>query len=69
MKRFVGLLTIFVTLAACGVAVEAQQAKKMPRIGYLAGDSKSPSHEAFRQGLRDLGYLEGQSILIEWRYT
>jgi len=47
----------------------AQQAKKMPRIGYLAADSKSPSHEAFRQGLRDLGYLEGQSIVVEWRYA
>jgi len=40
-----------------------------PRIGYLAGDSQAPSHAAFRQGLRDLGYVEGQTILIEWRFA
>ncbi|MGE5819646.1 MAG: ABC transporter substrate-binding protein [Deltaproteobacteria bacterium] len=57
-----------VLFALCSTA-EAQQAKKIPRIGYLGGESKSPSHEAFRQGLRDLGYLQGQSILIEWRYA
>jgi putative ABC transport system substrate-binding protein len=55
-------------LALCSSA-EAQQAKKLPRIGYLAGDPQAPSHEAFRQGLRDLGYVEGQSILIEWRFA
>src|SRR5207253_1797551 len=49
--------------------VEAQQPKKVPRIGYLAGDPQAPSHEAFRQGLRDLGYVEGQTILIEWRFA
>ncbi len=43
--------------------------RQAPHIGYLGGDAKSPSHEAFRQGLKDLGYLEGQNILIEWRYT
>ena len=42
--------------------VEAQQPKRVPRIGYLAGaaDRKSPPVEAFRQGLRDLGYVEGK---------
>lgn len=65
-RIFVWLLA---TLFLGTVYAEAQQAKKMPRIGYLAGDSKSPSHEAFRQGLRDLGYLEGQSIVVEWRYA
>jgi putative ABC transport system substrate-binding protein len=57
---------LFVTL--CSPA-EAQRPKKMPRIGYLAADSQSPSHDAFRQGLRDLGYVEGQTILIEWRFA
>jgi putative tryptophan/tyrosine transport system substrate-binding protein len=52
-----------------GVAAEAQQPKKIPRIGYLAADPRAPTRDAFRQGLRDFGYVEGQSILIEWRFT
>ena len=48
---------------------EAQQPKKIPRIGYLAADPGAPTRESFRQGLRDLGYVEGQSIHIEWRFT
>ena len=48
---------------------QAQQPKKMPRIGYLAADPRAPTREAFRQGLRDFGYVEGQSIFIEWRFT
>lgn len=66
-KIFVWLLaTLLLTTA---FSAQAQQPKKLPRIGYLAGDPHSPSREAFRQGLRDLGYVEGQSILIEWRYA
>ena len=47
---------------------EAQQPKKVPRIGYLTGVGSAPS-EAFLQGLRDLGYVEGKNILIEFRTT
>jgi putative ABC transport system substrate-binding protein len=48
--------------------VEAQQAKKVPQIGWLTGGSPSAENvEAFRQGLRDLGYIEGKNIVIEWR--
>jgi putative ABC transport system substrate-binding protein len=50
----------------------AQQAAKVPRIGFLAssGDSDAPGPwvEAFRQGLRDLGYTEGKNIVVEYRY-
>jgi putative ABC transport system substrate-binding protein len=56
----------------CGVAAEAQQPAKIPRIGYLSptSPSVSPSRiEAFRQGLRELGYIEGKNILIEYRYA
>ncbi|MBI2349428.1 MAG: ABC transporter substrate-binding protein, partial [Deltaproteobacteria bacterium] len=50
--------------------VEAQQPKKVPRIGFLRiGSPPDPFVEAFRQGLRDLGYLEGKTILIEYRYA
>ena len=47
---------------------DAQQTKKVPRIGYLTSVGSAPS-EAFLQGLRDLGYVEGKNILIEFRTT
>jgi putative ABC transport system substrate-binding protein len=56
-------------LAPCSSA-QAQQPPKVPRIGYLTGNpfSNSPARtEALRQGLRELGYEEGKSILVEWR--
>jgi putative ABC transport system substrate-binding protein len=52
--------------------IEAQQPKKVPRIGYLdAGSPATTGHrvEAFMQGLRDLGYVEGQNIVIEYRWA
>jgi putative tryptophan/tyrosine transport system substrate-binding protein len=48
---------------------EAQQPKKVPRIGFLSGTSANPRREAFRQGLRELSYVEGKNIVIEWRYA
>ncbi|HSE86030.1 MAG TPA: ABC transporter substrate-binding protein [Candidatus Binatia bacterium] len=72
MKRFVGLLAIFVTLAACGAVAMAQQPKKVPRIGYLSNTDpagESTRSEAIRVALRELGYIEGQNIAIEYRYT
>ena len=51
-------------------AAEAQQAAKVARIGYLSLNlAASPPnlHEAFRQGLRDLGYVEGRNVVIEYR--
>lgn len=58
--------------ALCSSA-EAQQVKKVPRIGYVtgSGDANNPgrSVEAFRQGMRELGYIEGKNILVEYRYA
>ncbi len=54
------------------LAAGAQQAKKLPRIGYLNAGSPSssaPFTEAFRQGLRELGYEEKKNIVIEWRFA
>ena len=65
------IIVLLVGLAlASAPLVEAQQAKKEARIGYLAAacpDTQSARTEAFRQGLRDLGYIEGQNIAIEYR--
>ena len=73
--RKAGVLSILfvVVLLAVAVITEAQQPKKVPLIGYVSstGDAKNPgpSVVAFRQGLRDLGYIEGKNILVEYRYT
>jgi hypothetical protein len=53
-----------VLLLACIHIADAQQPKKIPRIGYLAADPQGPTRDAFRQGLRDLSYVEGQSIVV-----
>jgi ABC-type uncharacterized transport system substrate-binding protein len=53
-----------------GLVADAQQSAKVPRIGYLtvASLSSNVAHiEAFRQGLREFGYVEGKNIVIEWR--
>jgi len=62
------LATFFLTTASLA---EAQQTGKVPRIGFLLGSSPGPDPrvEAFRQGLRDLGYVEGKNIVIEWRFA
>jgi putative tryptophan/tyrosine transport system substrate-binding protein len=49
-------------------AIAQQQAAKVWHIGYLAGAKNDTLEEPFRQGLRDLGYIEGKNILIEYRY-
>ena len=63
------LATIFFTTASLA---HAQQPKKVPRIGFLAAPTRTGAAyitEAFLQGLRDLGYVEGQNIIIEYRWA
>ncbi len=58
-------------LALCS-PVDAQQPTKIPRIGYLSTVSPAANAtriEALRQGLRELGYVDGKNIVIEWRYV
>jgi putative ABC transport system substrate-binding protein len=70
--NFFGFAVCVLLLAFC-VRVEAQQVKKVSaRIGYLGGASSSAiafRTQAFREGLRDLGYVEGKNITIEYRYA
>ena len=66
------LLLFGALLIALSFSAEAQQSKKVPRIGYLFANfpTTSPARRgAFRQGLRDLGYVEGKNIVIEYRYA
>ena len=71
-RAFIG--TMAGGLIAAPLAAEAQPAKKVPRIGFLVAASASDTAyvrliEAFRQGLRDLGYVEGRNVVIEYRYA
>src|SRR5215472_7770379 len=73
-KKITGFALSFLCafLLALNIRAEAQQSKKVPQIGYLSGASRSSSSartEAFRQGLRELGYVEGKNIVIEWRFA
>ena len=64
----VWLLTIFFLITVS--ITQAQQPAKIPRIGFLFIGSKDQPHlDKFRQGLRDLGYVEGKNIAIEYRYA
>src|SRR5918995_491935 len=65
------ILSVMVLLAIAVIA-EAQQTKKVPRIGFLVPGSPSSYSDrikAFRQGLRELGHVEGQNMIIEYRYA
>jgi putative ABC transport system substrate-binding protein len=70
-KKPIVILLLGLTLASVRLA-DAQQPKKVPRIGFLVATSLSAlaaRTEAFRQGLRELGYVEGKNIIIEHRYA
>jgi putative tryptophan/tyrosine transport system substrate-binding protein len=71
-RKLVGIVALAVILAICEARAEAQQPPKVPRVGFLAAVSPSAVSdriEAFRHGLRELGYVEGKNIVIESRYA
>ena len=68
--KWLGLSVIACVLVVVGAAAQAQQPTKIPRIGFLAINRISAiaaRTEAFRLGLRELGYMEGKNIVVEWR--
>src|SRR4249920_1811820 len=72
MKKKITVLTLSALLFSLSVSAEAQQPKKVPRIAYLSSSdpaTESARAEAIRLALRERGYIEGQNIAIEYRYT
>jgi putative ABC transport system substrate-binding protein len=70
--KWLRVVAIVVTFVFGGVAVEAQQPARIPRIGILftsSASSQSARVEALRRRLRELGYVEGKNIVIEYRYA
>jgi putative tryptophan/tyrosine transport system substrate-binding protein len=75
LRRAVIRFGLVAMLSSLSFPAEAQQPPNIPRIGYLAQrntptpTSPDPAADAFREGLRDLGYIEGKNIFIEYRYA
>ena len=70
--KWVGIVAISVTFVMCGAVAQAQQPKKVYRIGFLGNSTAALEANLvgpFRDGLRDLGYVEGRNILIEYRWA
>jgi putative ABC transport system substrate-binding protein len=71
-RKWAVVFAIIVALTLCGERAEAQQPAKIARVGYLGGGSAELEKvwvDAFLQGLRDLGYIEGKNIVLERRYA
>ncbi len=69
MKSTITCLAAAVLLLAGSVAAQAQEAARTHRIGFVSPISPGPTIEAFRQGLRELGYVEGQNLIIQARFA
>jgi ABC-type uncharacterized transport system substrate-binding protein len=69
-RRVFAFICLLLAVLLPAVSLHAQEPTKVPRIGYLgitAPSAMTARYEAFRQGLRELGYAEGKNIIIEWR--
>src|SRR5262249_61088898 len=68
--RFIAVAPFTLLFALC-VSAGAQQPNKIPRVGFVTAGSRSTIAAriaAFRQGLRELGYVEDKNVVIEWRF-
>ena len=72
-SRLVLMVTLTIGLFVAPLATQAQQPSKVPRICFLVigspAEPANPFLEAFREGLHDLGYMEGRNIAIEYRWA
>jgi putative tryptophan/tyrosine transport system substrate-binding protein len=72
MRKKISSFVLATILLALCFSADAQPTKKIPRIGFMTatGDAKTtgPQVEAFRQGLKELGYIEGKNCVVEYRY-
>src|SRR5262245_35648966 len=69
MRKTIFLSVVATLILAFVHLADAQQPKQTPRIGFLSATSDDVRVEAFRQGLRELGYIAGQNITIEYRWA
>jgi putative ABC transport system substrate-binding protein len=72
MNKKIIVLVLGAALFALDAPVQGQQPRKIPRVGYVSTNypsSPGPLVEAFRQGLRELGYVDGKTIVVEYRYA
>src|SRR5918999_430104 len=72
MMRKIIIFALSALLFALSFSVDAQQPKKLPIIGYLGGataEGQVSRIAAFQQGLRELGYVEGKNIVVQYRYA
>ncbi len=68
MRAKVFLFAVVIMVSSLALPAQAQQPKKAPRIGWMEfSGSRGPSFEAFLEGLRERGYMQGQNINIEYR--
>jgi putative ABC transport system substrate-binding protein len=71
IERHLAVLTLVAFLVLAPFSTLAQAPGKAPRVGVISGSSPTPGHmvEGFRKGLRELGYIEGQSIIVDYRWA
>ena len=67
MTRVSSLVMLIIALLAAPLAAEAQPTGKIYRIGWLSADRNPAGDDAFQRGLRDLGWVEGQNVITEYR--
>ena len=70
MRRLAVVFALLVlALLVTSRVADAQQPTKIPRIGYISNGVPRSTTEGFRQGLRELGFVEGRNIIVEWRFA
>jgi len=69
-RKLVRIIALVIAFAMCGTVAQAQEPRKVPRIGFLVASNSFANSDriaAFQNGLRELGYMEGKNIIVEYR--